>query len=39
MTEICANCTYWNNDTGFCLIEMILKSKSETCEYWEGDVE
>lgn len=35
----CANCIHWDNDTGFCHIEMIPKSKSETCDYWEGDVE
>lgn len=38
MTKQCANCIYWDNDTGFCPIEMMPKLKSETCDYWKGDV-
>lgn len=44
MIKQCTNCIHWDkdhydNDIGFCHIEMIPKSKSETCDYWEGDVE
>ena len=39
MTEkqICGNCVYWNNDTGFCSVETIPKSKNEVCDIWKGD--
>ncbi len=39
MTEKrCQTCIYWNNDTGFCSVEMIPKLRSELCEFWKGDV-
>ncbi len=35
MTEKqCYNCKYWNNDTGFCEMKMIITSKKEVCDYW-----
>ena len=38
MTEKrCSNCSYWNNDTGFCSVELIPKLKNEVCDMWKGD--
>ena len=34
MTERCGNCKYWNCDTGFCEVKMIITSGKELCEYW-----
>lgn len=30
----CGNCQYWNCDTGFCDVKMIITSRKEICEYW-----
>lgn len=30
----CGNCQYWNCDTGFCDVKMIITSRKEICEHW-----
>lgn len=33
----CENCKYWDCDTGFCSMKMIITSRKEVCDYW-GDL-
>ena len=33
--KCCKKCAYWNNDTGFCSIEMIPKTQNEFCLLFE----
>jgi len=34
----CQTCRYWDNDTGFCPVELIPTLRSEICEFWKGDL-
>ena len=31
----CDTCKYYDDDTGFCQIQMIIPSRNEICEYYE----